>query len=416
MEIVQSILTDNPCYKTGHKIEVHGLMLHSVGCNQPSAEVFVKEWNKHTEQKKCVHAFIDGVTGKVYQTLPWEHKGWHCGGAGNSTYIGVEMCEPSGIRYNGGAAFNCLDRSEALAVVKRTYNAAVELFALLCQQYHLDPLKDGVIISHKEGHARGIASAHEDPSHLWNGLESGYTMDGFRHDVALAMHRAERTVQANDVVRIAPNAAYYTGKEAPDWVKSDEWIVKSVEGERVVLGGNVRGTNQINSPFHSKDLIVVSHWELENPESEDPKRPRMDISEEGVRLIMRFEGCRLSAYQCAAGVWTIGYGHTRGVKPGDELPSQEAARDLLYEDLKEYTGYVNTYIERKVIGFPVNQNQFDALTSFCYNRGSGRLRELVTDRDAPAAAEAMLSFIVVNGEINEGLRRRREAERELFLR
>ncbi len=119
MEIVQSILTDNPCYKTGHKIEVHGLMLHSVGCNQPSAEVFVKEWNKHTEQKKCVHAFIDGVTGKVYQTLPWEHKGWHC----------------------GGAAFNCLDRSEALAVVKRTYNAAVELFALLCQQYHLDPLK-----------------------------------------------------------------------------------------------------------------------------------------------------------------------------------------------------------------------------------------------------------------------------------
>lgn len=183
-----------------------------------------------------------------------------------------------------------------------------------------------------------------------------------------------------------------------------------------MLGGNVRGTNQINSPFHSKDLIVVSHWELENPESEDPKRPRMDISEEGVRLIMRFEGCRLSAYQCAAGVWTIGYGHTRGVKPGDELPSQEAARDLLYEDLKEYTGYVNTYIERKVIGFPVNQNQFDALTSFCYNRGSGRLRELVTDRDAPAAAEAMLSFIVVNGEINEGLRRRREAERELFLR
>lgn len=355
MEIVQSILTNNPCYKAGKKIEVRGIMLHSVGCNQPSAEVFIKEWNKQTDLKKCVHAFIDGVTGKVYQTLPWEHRGWHCGGAGNNTHISVEMCEPSGIRYNGGAAFNCLDRSEALAVVKRTYDAAVELFALLCRQYQLDPLKDGVIISHKEGHARGIASGHEDPSHLWNGLQSGYTMDGFRHDVALAIHKCEETVRANDVVRTVPSA-------------------------------------------------------------NESKSCRMNISEEGVRLIMRFEGCRLSAYQCAAGIWTIGYGHTRGVKPGDELPSQEAARDLLFQDLKEYTGYVNTYIERKVIGFPVSQNQFDALTSFCYNRGSGRLRELVTDKDAAAVAEAMLSFIVINGEINEGLRRRREAERELFLR
>lgn len=414
MEIVQSILTNNPCYKAGNKITVQGLMLHSVGCNQPSAEKFIRDWNKPLERKRCVHAFIDGNTGKVYQTLPWDYRGWHCGGEANGTHIGVEMCEPAGIQYVKGAAFNCTDRTNALAVAKRTYDAAVELFAFLCQEYRLDPLADGVILSHKEGHTRGIASGHEDPSHLWNGLQSGYTMEGFRHDVALAMHRRMNVIQANDVVRIAPNAVYYTGKEVPDWVKSNEWIVKSVEGDRVVLGSDVHGKNEINSPFHGKDLIVVSHREP-GTEPEPDKPQRMNISEEGVRLIMQFEGCRLKAYQCAAGAWTIGYGHTHGVKPGDEISSQETARAMLYEDLKEYTGYVNTYIERKVIAFPVNQNQFDALTSFCYNRGSERLRELVSGKDAAAVAEAMRSYVLVGGEINEGLQRRREAERELFL-
>jgi len=57
------------------------------------------------------------------------------------------------------------------------------LFAFLCKEFQLDPLKDGVIISHREGHTRGIASGHEDPEHLWRGLGSGYTMDGFRRDV-----------------------------------------------------------------------------------------------------------------------------------------------------------------------------------------------------------------------------------------
>lgn len=372
MEIVQSILTNNSCYRTGMKIAVKGLMLHSVGCSQPSAERFIEEWNKPMEKKKCVHAFIDGVTGKVYQTLPWEYKGWHCGGEANNTHIGVEMCEPRGIRYIKGAAFDCLDRNDAMAVVKRTYDTAVELFAFLCREYRLNPLEEGVIVSHKEGYARKIASGHEDPSHLWNGLQSGYTMDGFRHDVEIAMHRGE---------------------------------VKEKTAETVETG----------SPFSAKNLIVSSQWEPKNLESGEPQPLRMDISEEGVRLIMQFEGCRLSAYQCAAGVWTIGYGHTRGVKPGDKLPSQEAAQAMLYEDLKEYTGYVNTYIETKVINFPVNQNQFDALTSFCYNRGSGRLRDLVTGRNAADVAEAMLSYILVNEEVNEGLQRRREAEKKLFL-
>ena len=84
--------------------------------------------------------------------------------------IGVEMCEPACIKYTSGANFICADTAAAKAVAKRTYEAAVELFAMLCKIFHLDPLADGVIISHREGHSRGVASNHGDPEHLWNQL------------------------------------------------------------------------------------------------------------------------------------------------------------------------------------------------------------------------------------------------------
>ena len=187
MKLVESILTKNPCYTAGRKITVKGLMLHSVGCPQPSALVFVKNWNKATYDRACVHGFIDGNDGTVYQTLPWNHRGWHCGASGNNTHIGVEMCEPGCIKYTGGATFTCSDTATAKAVAQRTYQAAVELFAMLCQQFSLDPLGNGVIVSHKEGCKRGIASNHGDPEHLWTQLGLPYTMDTFRKAVKAAM-------------------------------------------------------------------------------------------------------------------------------------------------------------------------------------------------------------------------------------
>lgn len=187
MKIVESILTKNPCYTAGKKIAVKGLMLHSVGCAQPKASAFVSSWNKESFSSACVHGFIDGETGEIYQTLSWNHRGWHCGsgvnGSANNTHIGVEMCEPACIKYTSGASFTCSDVETAKAVAKRTYEAAVELFAFLCGEYGLDPLADGVVISHSEGHTRGVASNHGDPVHLWNQLGMEYTMDGFRQDV-----------------------------------------------------------------------------------------------------------------------------------------------------------------------------------------------------------------------------------------
>ena len=193
INLVESIMTKNPCYTEGRKITVKGLMLHSVGCPQPSAKAFVDSWNSSSFDAACVHGFIDALNGTVYQTLPWNHRGWHCGrghaGSGNDFLIGVEMCEPSCINYTHGSSFTCSDRTTARACVERTYNSAVELFAMLCNEFGLDPMADGVIVSHREGHSRGIASNHGDPEHIWTGLGMGYDMNTFRQAVRSRMNR-----------------------------------------------------------------------------------------------------------------------------------------------------------------------------------------------------------------------------------
>jgi hypothetical protein len=202
MNLVSSILTKNPCYTAGKKITVKGLMLHSVGCPQPNAQTFIKNWNNASYKNACVHAFIDGNDGTVYQTLPWNHRGWHCGsgksGSANNTHIGVEMCEPACIKYVSGSTFTCSDTKTAKEVAERTYNSAVELFAYLCKTYNLNPTADGVIISHNEGNARGIASAHGDPEHLWKQLGLSHTMNGFRSDVKKAMSSSTTSVSESN--------------------------------------------------------------------------------------------------------------------------------------------------------------------------------------------------------------------------
>lgn len=228
MKLIEKILTKNPCYTSGRKITVKGLMLHSVGCPQPSAMAFIKNWNSSSYRNACVHAFIDANDGTVYQTLPWNHRGWHCGASGNNTHIGVEMCEPACIKYTGGSTFICSDVNAAKAAVKRTYDAAVELFAMLCKEYNLNPLAKGVIVSHKEGCALGIASNHGDPEHLWNQLGTGYTMDGFRRDVKAKM----------DGVKV-PEAQ--TAASNPTHTVKDSARTTFIKGVQRACGANVDG-------------------------------------------------------------------------------------------------------------------------------------------------------------------------------
>lgn len=250
LNIIKNYLTKNTCYTKAQRRPVEGLMLHSIGCPQPKASVLMNNYNSPNTGGVCVHGFIDGNDGTVYQTLPWEYRAGHCGygskGSANNTHIAVEMCEPACIKYTSGSNFTCSDKAAAKAVAKRTYEAAVELFAYLCKLYNLDPLADGVIISHREGYSRGIASNHGDPEHLWNGLGMGYTMSGFRRDVAAAMLpelkpgmkvRLTRRIPLRSGVSTAKKKAGYVKYSA---LKSDvarKKCRKTVKGNAVMKKG-----------------------------------------------------------------------------------------------------------------------------------------------------------------------------------
>lgn len=205
MQITERFAVKNKCYQAGAPLTPRGIMLHSVGTPQPSAAVFARSFNQYQPggASVCVHAFVQ-ADGTVYQTLPWEMIAWHCGGSANGTHIGVEMTEPSaGMTY-----------AEAAEQIAGTYHTAVELFAALCRQYGLDPAQDGVIIGHAEGHRRGAASNHADPELLWRTYDMGYTMDGFRADVAEAMGNGARE-EALDMPR------YDSVAEMPQWARAD---------------------------------------------------------------------------------------------------------------------------------------------------------------------------------------------------
>ena len=207
MHIIEVFTTGNKCYQVGAPLRPQGLMLHSIGTPQPSAAVLARYFDQYQPggQSVCVHAFVQ-VDGTVYQTLPWEMRGWHCGGAANSTHIGVEMTEPD----------VSMSYAEAAEQITGTYRTAVALFAQLCGVYGLNPLADGVIIGHAEGHRRGVASNHADPELLWDTYGMGYTMDGFRADVAAAM-AAKNTDEEDDDMA----TRYNTVEELPAWAQEE---------------------------------------------------------------------------------------------------------------------------------------------------------------------------------------------------
>ena len=144
----------------------------------------------------------------------------------------------------------------------------------------------------------------------------------------------------------------------------------------------------------------------------------MHISDKGFELIKHFEGCELEAYKCAAGVWTIGYGHTKDVQEGDTW-GEEKAEFMLWRELEdEYEGYVN-----ELVTVPMNQCQFDALCSWVYNLGPANLKSSTLLKylnlgNYNGVPEQIMRWnkATVNGErkVLLGLTRRREAEALMF--
>ena len=226
MDIIEAFAVKNKCYKVGAALVPRGLMLHSVGCPQSSAAVFARNFNQYQPggQSVCVHAFVQ-ADGTVYQALPWEMRSWHCGGAANNTHIGIEMTEPSaGMSY-----------AESAEQITGTYHAAVELFAHLCETYGLDPLADGVIIGHAEGHRRGVASNHADPEYLWNVYGMGFTMDGFRRDVYEKMHENNNIEEEDEEM-----TRYKTVYDIPKWARDD---IRQLCDDGIIVGDEYGNLN-----------------------------------------------------------------------------------------------------------------------------------------------------------------------------
>lgn len=242
MNIIKNYLTKNTCYQLGERMNPSGLMLHSIGCPQPSAEVFARRWDDPAKEV-AVHGFIDGNTGDAWQFLPWDLAGWHAGGSANKTHIGVEMGEPSSIKYKPSSAAFEIDPADVPAAVEmceRTYKAAAELFAYLCVLYNLDPMGKGVIIGHAEGHALGVASNHGDPEHIWHQLGMPYTMKTFRKLVSDILDETEEVgtvrryyeVKKGDTLskiargfgRDVEDIATYNGIENADYIQVGDYI------------------------------------------------------------------------------------------------------------------------------------------------------------------------------------------------
>lgn len=202
MNLRKLILTQNDCFRAGRTINIKGIMVHSTGANNPALRRYVgpddgllgrnahgNHWNQPRPDGRqvCVHAFIgrlqDGTVA-TYQTLPWNHRAWHSGsgprGTANDTHISFEICEDG---LNDRTYFNTV------------YQESLELCAYLCATYNLEPLADGVIMAHYEGHARGVSSNHKDPRHWFTRF--GKTMDIFRAEVNALM----MTLPVNSLIK-----------------------------------------------------------------------------------------------------------------------------------------------------------------------------------------------------------------------
>ena len=138
----------------------------------------------------------------------------------------------------------------------------------------------------------------------------------------------------------------------------------------------------------------------------------MKTSQRGINLIKQFEGIRLTAYKCPAGVYTIGYGHTRGVKRGMKITEEEASA-YLTADLRNS----EKAVERYDSVYHWNQNEFDALVSFTFNCGATNLRSLLRNgkRNRSQIAATLPLYRKAGGKVLKGLERRRAAEKALFL-
>lgn len=141
----------------------------------------------------------------------------------------------------------------------------------------------------------------------------------------------------------------------------------------------------------------------------------MEFTQEGMDLLTFYEGCKLVAYKCPKGVWTIGYGTTKGVKAGMVI-TPAIAQTLLLSDIQEIEDFMSTNIACRL-----NKNEYSALICLIYNIGEGAFRmskmlRLLNQGKKSEVPKEFLRWNRIDKRVSKGLTARREAEKNLFLK
>ena len=274
LNIIKAYAVNNLCYIAAQKMIPRGIVVHSTGANNPNLKRYVdaadevginqygNHWNTATPggREVCVHAFIGYDKNKqvrVAEILPLDICCWGVGKGmkgsynTNPAYIQFEICE---------------DGLKDKTYYQEVFSIAAEYCAELCRTYNISTDK---IVSHCEAYRLGYGSNHGDPEHWMKRF--GETMDDFRKQVCQILKKSQGnkenkeetankkiSIEKGDLVSIASDAMYYSGKAVPSWVKSQNWYVAAEPvGERILIDKNEKGTNSICSPIHQKYLTVV---------------------------------------------------------------------------------------------------------------------------------------------------------------
>lgn len=186
MNITEALCTRNNRYKAGQTFLPQGVVLHSIGTPQPSAQVLRDYWQRNGSQY-VVHYMVSD--SQILHCMPDNFKCWHVGAPGNAQYLGIEMGEPAQIRYTSGARFTVSDLAAAQRYTEAAYKNAVQLIARLCKRYGWDP--QSTVWTHYEITKQRMSNTdHVDPQHLWDGLGLGIDLAKLRRDVAAELGSA----------------------------------------------------------------------------------------------------------------------------------------------------------------------------------------------------------------------------------
>ncbi len=229
-----------------------GLILHSTAWPGKDAQ-YIRDYFDAPGRGASIHAAVDDK--RIIQCLPWNKKAGHVGrgslGTMNSTHIGVEMCEPAGLTYNSaGSAIVKYDPDPAYFPL--VWKNAVWLFAKLCTEFGLDPMKDGVILSHAEAHARGYGDNHADTAH-WFRWEN-VTMDDFRAAVRDALGEEDEEMTYEQFTE-------YMNRYMAEAVTSEPsaWAREAAEKavEKGIVQGDGNGAYNWQRPLTREAYVVM---------------------------------------------------------------------------------------------------------------------------------------------------------------